>query len=62
MDDYLSSYDIPALIKKWQEEDRRRQRSSKTKERRKKKVRFTCKDDEYKKQKPCCRSHGKIGH
>ena len=23
---------------------------------------YTSKDDEYKRQKPCCRSNGKIGH
>ena len=55
-------FSLSALIKKWQEEDRRRQRSSKTKVRKGKKPHFTSKDDEYKNQKPCCRSHGKIGH
>ena len=58
-----SAINLSQWFKQMREDYKRRKPEKKRKKQNKRKRNvYSCKNDEYKKQKPTCRTNGKIGH
>lgn len=64
MDDVTRNFSV---FYQWNEKDKRNDELTKSQKKKRKKTTknkhgYTSKEEEYRKQKPCCRANGKIGH